>query len=91
VSRPVEVLLLTQDHCSLCDHAKRVLERLATQYPLQLTTLDLATPEGRALAERGGILFPPGVLLDGQPFSYGRLSERKLRRALDRRRQYDRS
>jgi thiol-disulfide isomerase/thioredoxin len=87
VTRPVEVLLLTQDHCALCDHAKQVLERLASEYPLTVTVQDLASPEGRALAERGGILFPPGVLLDGQPFSYGRLSERKLRRELDGRRQ----
>jgi len=28
--------------------------------------------------------FPPAVFVDGQPFSYGRLSERKLRRTLDR-------
>jgi Glutaredoxin-like domain (DUF836) len=82
----IKVLLLTQEHCSLCDHAKQVLERLAADYPLKITTLDLACPEGRALAERGRIPFPPGVFLDGEPFSYGRLSQRKLRRELDRRR-----
>jgi len=31
------------------------------------------------------VLFAPGVLLDGKPFGYGRLSERKLRRALAQR------
>ena len=36
------------------------------------------------LATQGGLLFPPGILIDGEPFSYGRLSERKLRRELDR-------
>jgi thiol-disulfide isomerase/thioredoxin len=81
----MEVLLLTQAHCSLCDHAKQVLERLAAEYPLAVSVQELASPEGRALAERAGILFPPGVLLDGEPFSYGRLSERKLRRELNRR------
>jgi rusticyanin len=30
------------------------------------------------------IAFPPGLLLDGRAFSYGRFSERKLRRQLDR-------
>jgi hypothetical protein len=30
-------------------------------------------------------MFAPGVLVDGEPFSYGRLSERKLRRELRRR------
>ncbi len=27
-------------------------------------------------------MFPPGLFLDGEPFSYGRPSERKLRKAL---------
>ncbi len=31
------------------------------------------------------MLFPPGIFLDGEPFSYGRPSERKLRRELERR------
>lgn len=39
---------------------------------------------GRAMAAAAGMAFPPGVLLDGEPFSYGRLSERKLRRELAR-------
>ncbi len=81
----MDVLLLTEEQCSLCEHAKRVLDRLAMEYPLSVTALALASPEGRALAERSGILFPPGILLGGEPFSYGRLSERKLRRELDRR------
>ena len=41
--------------------------------------------EGQVLAERSGVLFPPGIFLDGEPFSYGRLSERKLRRELEQR------
>ena len=83
----MEVLLLTQAHCSLCEHAKQVLDRLAIEYPLRITVVDLAAAEGRALAADGGILFPPGVFLDGEPFSYGRLSKRRLRRELDRRQQ----
>jgi thiol-disulfide isomerase/thioredoxin len=51
----VEVVLLTQDHCGLCEHAKAVLDRLAADYPLRVTTLDLASREGRALAARGGL------------------------------------
>ncbi len=30
-------------------------------------------------------MFPPGLFLDGEPFSYGRPSERKLRKVLARR------
>jgi hypothetical protein len=83
----IRVLLLTQEHCLLCEHAERVLDRLAGEYPLAITVVDVASPEGRVLAARGQLPFPPAVFLDGEPFCYGRLSEHKLRRDLDRRRQ----
>ncbi len=65
------MVLLTQEHCGLCEHAKAVLERLAAEYPLAVATVELASPQGRTLAERGGIVFPPGVFLDGEPFCTG--------------------
>ncbi|MFI5615460.1 glutaredoxin family protein [Amycolatopsis sp. NPDC051903] len=79
---PVEITLLTQDDCGFCDHAKQVLERLAQDFPLQVTEIYLSTEDGQRLAARAGVLFAPGVLVDGEPFSFGRLSERKLRRTL---------
>jgi hypothetical protein len=78
-------MLLTKAQCGYCDDAKAILERLQADYPLAIETVDLDSFEGGCLAVRGGILFPPGIFVDGEPFSYGRLSERKLRRALDRR------
>jgi hypothetical protein len=81
----IQVMLLTQTHCTLCEQAKVSLMRLAAEYPLTIVLIDLGTHEGKSLATRGGILFPPGIFLDGEPFSYGRLSERKLRRAVEQR------
>ncbi|MGH3520333.1 MAG: glutaredoxin family protein [Haloechinothrix sp.] len=82
MSSPVEVTLLTQNACGYCDHAKEVLHRVGQDYPLRLTEIDLSSDEGLRLAARAGVLFAPGVLLNGEPFSFGRLSERKLRNAL---------
>ena len=84
-SGDVRVTLLTQPDCAFCDQAAAMLERLSREYRLEVTSLPLTSPEGRALAERGGIMFPPGIFLDDEPFSYGRPSERKLRRELGRR------
>lgn len=81
----VEVVLLTQPDCGFCDHARTVLERVGLDFALRISAIELGTPAGEALAREGGVLFPPGVFLDGQLFSYGRLSERKLRRELNRR------
>ena len=77
-----QVILLTQDHCAFCEHAKDVLARVARQYPLVVTELDLGTAPGAALAREHNVVFAPGLLLDGALFGYGRVSERRLRRAL---------
>lgn len=81
----IHILLLTQEHCGFCELAKDILERLAREYWLSVTTLDMQSSEGQRLAMQAGLLFPPGLFIDGEAFSYGRLSERKLRRELDRR------
>ena len=81
----MDVVLLTQKDCVFCAQAHEILARLATEYPLTVSTLDLNSAEGQALARRGGMLFPPGIVLDGDAFSYGRASERKLRREIERR------
>ncbi len=81
--KQINILLLTQEHCGFCEQAREILDRLSREYWLSVSTLDMGSPEGQRFAVEGGLLFPPGVLIDGEPFSYGRLSERKLRRELD--------
>ncbi|WP_051047278.1 MULTISPECIES: glutaredoxin family protein [Nocardia] len=85
MTAPVAITLLTQPNCAFCDHAKQVLHHVSTDYALHITEIDLATNGGRALAQKAGVLFAPGVLIDGEPFCFGRLSERKLRRTLRKR------
>ncbi len=82
--RRITILLLTEEQCGFCEQAKEILDRLSREYWLSVSTLDMGSPEGQRLAMQGGLLFPPGLFIDGEPFSYGRLSERKLRRELDR-------
>lgn len=80
-----EVTLLTQENCAFCDKAKEILDRLSEEYPISVRELDLNSSEGQRLAWTGGVMFPPGIFLDGESFSYGRPSERKLKRELTRR------
>jgi glutaredoxin len=81
----MKVTLLTQENCAFCEQAKEMLDRLSAEYVFSVSTVDLGSPEGQALSERGGAMFPPGLFIDGEPFSYGRPSERKIRREFDRR------
>jgi glutaredoxin len=77
-----DVVLLTKDECHFCDEAKRVLARFADDGQLAFREVRLDSEEGRQLATNAGVPFPPVIFLDGEYFSYGRLSERKLRKAL---------
>lgn len=81
---PIDVVLLSARDCELCEHAKQVLLRVSVEHPMRLRVVFFESAEGQELAMRHGILFAPGLLLDGRTFSYGRVSERKLRRTLSR-------
>jgi glutaredoxin len=83
--KTISVLILTQQNCAFCDSAKTMMDRLSREYPLSIVTLLLDSIDGQALAEKGGILVPPGIFFDKQPFCYGRPSEGKLRREIERR------
>lgn len=76
------VTLLTSADCLMCEHAKQVLGVVGRDHDLQIEEVALDTERGRTLAAEHGVMFAPGVLLDGRAFAYGRLSERKLRKAL---------
>lgn len=81
----MEVTVLTRRECAFCDQAKEILARLSQEFSLTVSMIDMDSQKGRALAEHGGVMFPPGIFLEGVAYSYGRPSERKLRRELERR------
>ena len=76
------VTLLVTANCDLCEQAKEVLAGLAEEGVVEVEVVDVGTERGQQLVAKSAMAFPPGVLVDGRPFSYGRLSERKLRREL---------
>ncbi len=81
----MEVLLLTQAQCVFCEQAKGVIERMSHSFDLSVATLDLDSAEGAELARSTGLVFPPGLFIDGELVFYGRLSERRLRKELEHR------
>jgi glutaredoxin len=73
------LLLIVSPDCYFCDEAREVLARLG----LTAREIDLADDEAGELAGRGvPVVFFP-VLWDGERvITYGRFSERELRREL---------
>ena len=70
----------------IAEQERIVLSRLALDYTFDVHEVELDTEEGRNLAIRHAVMFAPGVLIDGKLFSYGRLSEKKLKIQLSRER-----
>lgn len=79
-----EVVVLTSPACHLCEDALEALATLAPEFDLSVREIDIASPDGRSLAERFRPPLTPAVIVDGALFSSGRLPRRKLRRYLER-------
>jgi hypothetical protein len=81
----VNIVLITAPDCHFCAEGIAVLARLAAHHPLTVREIAWSSADGQALVARHGILFPPGLLVDDAFVGFGRVSERKLRRILERR------
>lgn len=77
-----DITILTQSSCPSCERAKEILSRLELELTLNVREVGLDTEGGRNLALQHGVVFAPGILINGELFSYGRLSENKLRARL---------
>jgi glutaredoxin len=76
----IALTLLTQTDCPSCASAKRVLDELASEFPLEVNEVDVHSENGRTLAFEQRLAFTPGLIANGQLIAHGRLSKRALRR-----------
>ncbi len=81
--RTVEVVLVTAPRCHFCDDATKLLDDLSDRYPISVRKVELESDEGTSIAARFRVPFPPVLLIDGAYFGHGRISRRKLVKALD--------
>jgi hypothetical protein len=80
--QPIPLTYVTAPRCGFCTHGRGVLAGLAEEFPLTVREVALDSPEGRAVAARWRVPYPPIVLVDGRLAGYGRLSTKRLRRLL---------
>ena len=78
----LQVTLVTKTECEFCERAKEILHHLGNELAISVHVIEYDSPEGRRLARENGVLFAPGIFIDGRLASYGRPSERRLRREL---------
>jgi hypothetical protein len=80
---PPEALVVSTTGCHLCADAEAVLTELDHDARVSVRVVDSGSDEGRAIIARHRPSMFPLVLIDGEPFSVGRLPRGKLRRLLD--------
>ncbi len=78
------VTLLVTTGCHYCEDALGELAARADHGDLGLNVVSIDSEQGRALQATHRPSMFPLVLIDGQPFSIGRLPRKKLDRALTR-------
>jgi glutaredoxin len=78
-----EVTFVTSQGCHFCNDAKHLLDALGARFPLEVTEVDLTSAEGRSIAIRWRVPFPPVILINGEYHGHGRISGRKLTKALE--------
>lgn len=82
IQQPLRLALYSRPGCHLCEDLRELCERLKSEFPLQLTEVNVdADP---ALAARYGAEVPV-LLIDGRKAVKFRTTERALRRTLQRR------
>ncbi|HEX5190201.1 MAG TPA: glutaredoxin family protein [Streptosporangiaceae bacterium] len=76
---PHSITLLSRPGCHLCDDARAVISRVATDLGIAWTERDI-TDSADELREYGEMI--PVTLIDGVQHDFWRVDERRLRRAL---------
>jgi hypothetical protein len=75
---PLQVTYVTAPRCHFCERGRAILADLADHLPLAVREVELDSGEGRRIAARCRVPYPPVVLVDGELVGFGRLSVRRL-------------
>lgn len=77
--KPFQVTIFTKDGCTLCDEVKQRVERVASDYPIQLEMFDITSDE--KIFEKYKWVIPV-VHIDGEEVFVSKMAELWLRREL---------
>jgi len=80
----INIQFVTVPGCHECAKAKKIFEELKPQYPeMQITEINVTSPEGMALVQKYGIFSSPGIIINGELFSTGALNKDEFIKKLD--------
>ncbi len=73
------IQFLTMVGCHNCVAAKKIFDEVIPQYPnVEVTEIDITSPEGQELVAKYAVLASPGIIIDEELFSTGGVDRDKL-------------
>lgn len=76
----VKIQEVSSPGCVHCEKARKLLQReIKNKFPeVEIENIDMFSNEGMKLIQRHGIMFSPGVIINGELFSTGEVDRDKL-------------
>lgn len=75
----IKLQFLTSEGCVHCAEAKRILEEIKPDFPdLEVTEVDMVTPEGQEMIGKYMIMSSPGIVINGELFSTGAVNRDEM-------------
>ncbi|KKU34858.1 MAG: Glutaredoxin 2 (Modular protein) [Candidatus Azambacteria bacterium GW2011_GWB1_46_27] len=80
LSDMIKIIELSTPGCVHCAEAKKILEeKIRPNFPdVEIEYIDMLTEKGMEMVQKYGIMSSPGIIINGELFASGGLSEQKL-------------
>jgi thiol-disulfide isomerase/thioredoxin len=78
VAAPLQITYVTAPRCHFCERGTTILADLVDRLPMAVREVDLDSDEGRRIAARWRVPYPPIVLVGDELVGFGRLSAKRL-------------
>jgi len=81
----VKIQFLTMPGCHNCAAAKKIFDEILPDFKdkVEVTEIDMMTPEGQELVQKYSVMASPGIVIDGELFSTGGVNKEKLIKKLE--------
>jgi glutaredoxin len=77
--KPIKVIMYSKNNCPLCDKAKRVLEEIHEEFPIDIKEIDIYQDD--ELLEKYQLMIPV-IEIDGEEIAFGMIQKEPIRKRL---------
>lgn len=79
----ITITMVSTEGCHTCKEVKETLNKLTSEYDLSINEVDATTDKGQELIKKHNISSSPGLIINNEFFSSGKVTEKQLRNKFD--------